>query len=75
MFMNFLRYLDMFNLMTYDLHGAFEDHTGLNSPLHKDPSETGDDVYLNVVSVKKRNYNKRFAYTGMIRPLFRSQNC
>ncbi|KAK7113448.1 chitinase-3-like protein 1 [Littorina saxatilis] len=40
--------LDFINLMTYDLHGGWEAKTGHNSPLYSHPSETGDDLYLNV---------------------------
>ena len=46
---NFRR-VDFINLMTYDLHGAWENVTGHNSPLYSHPSETGDSKYLNVVS-------------------------
>ena len=44
------RDLDFINLMSYDLHGAWDKVTGHNSPLYSHPSETGDNVYLNVVS-------------------------
>ena len=44
----------MFNLMTYDLHGASWDwKTGHNAPLGKGPKDTGTDAMLNVVSTKK----------------------
>ncbi|XP_033739624.1 LOW QUALITY PROTEIN: chitinase-3-like protein 1 [Pecten maximus] len=43
-----VKYLDMINLMTYDLHGSFEDHTGHNSPLKAGPLDKGDDATLNV---------------------------
>ncbi|XP_053382557.1 probable chitinase 10 [Mercenaria mercenaria] len=42
------RLLDFINLMTYDLHGSWEDHTGHNSPLYSRSSETGNETYLNV---------------------------
>ncbi|KAK7501350.1 hypothetical protein BaRGS_00007475 [Batillaria attramentaria] len=42
------RDLDFINLMSYDLHGAWESVTGHNSPLYAHPSETGDKRYLNV---------------------------
>ncbi|KAJ8318036.1 hypothetical protein KUTeg_003127 [Tegillarca granosa] len=40
--------LDWINLMTYDLHGSWEDHTGEDAPLHGMPGETGNDTFLNV---------------------------
>ena len=42
----------MINLMTYDLHGSWEDHTGHHSALYTRTGETGDDLTLNVVSLK-----------------------
>ncbi|KAL3875564.1 hypothetical protein ACJMK2_033505 [Sinanodonta woodiana] len=42
------RYIDFINVMTYDLHGSWEDHTGHNSPLFPHAMETGDGRYLNL---------------------------
>lgn len=45
------KYLDMINLMAYDLHGPWDQMTGINAPLYpssKDVSET--QKMLNVVS-------------------------
>uniref|UniRef100_A0A194AMZ5 Chitinase n=1 Tax=Pinctada fucata TaxID=50426 RepID=A0A194AMZ5_PINFU len=43
------KYLDLMNLMTYDLHGgSFEDETGHNSPLHQSPLDKGNNTHLNV---------------------------
>jgi len=35
--------------MSYDLHGAWEDTAGHNSPLFARSSESGDQAKLNVV--------------------------
>ena len=43
------RYLDFINLMSYDLHGGWENATGHNSPLYSRKSEKGEAVYLNLV--------------------------
>ena len=42
--------LDFVDLMTYDLHGAWENVTGINAPLNGRIDETGDQATLNVVS-------------------------
>nr|AFO53261.1 chitinase-3 [Sinohyriopsis cumingii] len=42
------RYLDFISVMTYDLHGSWEDRTGHNSPLFPHAGETGDGRYLNL---------------------------
>nr|KAG5709852.1 hypothetical protein BaRGS_032676 [Batillaria attramentaria] len=41
-------YLDFISLMTYDLHGSWETHTGHHSPLYPRADEQGDDRYLNL---------------------------
>ncbi|XP_060065371.1 probable endochitinase [Ylistrum balloti] len=60
-----VKYLDMINLMTYDLHGAFEDHTGHNSPLKAGPMDTGNDTTLNVEWAAKE-YVKRGTPKSML---------
>ncbi|XP_052069385.1 acidic mammalian chitinase-like [Mytilus californianus] len=52
-FPEMVKYLDMFNLMTYDLHGSWEDKTGHHSPLYSHPSESGNKTYLNIDWVTK----------------------
>ncbi|KAK3089326.1 hypothetical protein FSP39_002736 [Pinctada imbricata] len=43
------KYVDMLNLMTYDLHGgSWEDETGHNAPLHQSPKDKGNNTMLNV---------------------------
>lgn len=49
--LGFLRYLDFASIMSYDLHGAWETHTGHHTALYPRSDETGDDRYLNVVSI------------------------
>jgi hypothetical protein len=49
-FFLYCRHLDFISLMSYDLHGSWEQETGHNSPLYGRSQETGDDRYLNVVS-------------------------
>jgi len=39
---------DFMNLMTYDLHGAWDDYTGHNAPLYPRADEEGAERYLNV---------------------------
>ncbi|XP_029013331.2 probable chitinase 10 [Betta splendens] len=39
---------DFINVMTYDFHGAWDSHTGHNSPLFRSPEDQGDHVYFNV---------------------------
>ncbi|XP_071105821.1 chitinase-3-like protein 1 [Haliotis cracherodii] len=42
------RILDFISVMTYDLHGSWENHTGIHSPLYPRIDETNDDKYLNL---------------------------
>ncbi|CAF0951628.1 unnamed protein product [Adineta ricciae] len=41
--------LDFINIMTYDFHGAWQNHTGLNAPLYRRFDETGPEAMLNQV--------------------------
>jgi len=40
--------VDFFNLMTYDLHGSWDDFAGHQAAMYKDPSEKGDAATLNI---------------------------
>ncbi|XP_060571114.1 chitotriosidase-1-like [Ruditapes philippinarum] len=42
------RDMDFISIMTYDLHGSWEDVTGHNSPLYAHSGETGKQRYLNM---------------------------
>lgn len=44
----FCRYMDLVSLMSYDLHGSWEDVTGHNSPLYPNSNETREQRYLNM---------------------------
>ncbi|XP_059168600.1 acidic mammalian chitinase-like [Physella acuta] len=41
-------YIDFINVMTYDFHGSWENHTGINSPLFAHPTDLDEDAYLNM---------------------------
>uniref|UniRef100_A0A8D2Q239 GH18 domain-containing protein n=1 Tax=Varanus komodoensis TaxID=61221 RepID=A0A8D2Q239_VARKO len=43
-----LRYMDLINVMTYDLRGSWEGFTGENSPLFAGPEDQGSYIYFNV---------------------------
>ncbi|XP_069592033.1 acidic mammalian chitinase-like isoform X1 [Ranitomeya imitator] len=42
------QYLDLINVMTYDLRGSWEGFTGENSPLYQGPADQGGYIYFNV---------------------------
>lgn len=42
------KYLDFINVMTYDLHGAWDPFTGHNSPLYGSSLDMGENIYFNV---------------------------
>lgn len=42
-------FVDFVNLMSYDIHGAWESVTGHNSPLFSRTGETGSQLTMNVV--------------------------
>ncbi|XP_053339252.1 acidic mammalian chitinase-like [Clarias gariepinus] len=42
------QYLDMINVMTYDMYGSWDSFTGECSPLYRDSFDSGDYIYLNV---------------------------
>ncbi len=44
------QYLDWINLMTYDLHGTWDNLTNFNAPLYQDTNDPGDSS-LNVDAV------------------------
>lgn len=48
-FLCLYRLLDFLNIMTYDLHGAWDPITGHNSPLFGSASDQGEHIYFNIV--------------------------
>ncbi|XP_041860892.1 acidic mammalian chitinase-like [Melanotaenia boesemani] len=42
------KFLDFLNVMSYDLHGAWDPFTGHNSPLYRSSVDQGDHIYFNV---------------------------
>lgn len=56
--------LDLMNLMSYDLHGAWDSYTHHQSGLYAHPDDTGDNVYLNQVSDSPRTYLTSKAQTS-----------
>lgn len=45
------QYLDFINIMTYDMNGAWENVTGHQSPLYKNPYDNHDDTVKNYYNV------------------------
>lgn len=64
--------LDFYNVMTYDFHGPWTNHTGHNSPLFSAASDTGHDgslddsvgLYLNQFGVPPGKINLGTAFYG-----------
>jgi chitinase len=64
--------LDFYNVMTYDFHGPWTDHTGHNSPLFSAASDTGNDgsldnslgLYLNQFGVPPEKINLGTGFYG-----------
>lgn len=64
--------LDFYNVMTYDFHGPWTNHTGHNSPLFSAASDTGHDgslddtvgLYLNQFGVPPEKINLGTAFYG-----------
>ena len=64
--------LDFYNVMTYDFHGPWTDHSGHNSPLFGAASDTGHDgslddsvnLYLNQLGVPPGKINLGTAFYG-----------
>ncbi len=64
--------VDFFNVMTYDFHGPWTNHTGHNSPLILSPADPGQegslkvsiDLYLNTFGVPAEKLNIGTAFYG-----------
>lgn len=64
--------LDFFNVMTYDFHGPWTDHSGHNSPLYLSPLDPGQegslktsvDLYLSQFGVPASKINLGTAFYG-----------
>nr|KAG5709851.1 hypothetical protein BaRGS_032675 [Batillaria attramentaria] len=53
------QYLDFISIMTYDLHGSWETHTGHHTALYPRAAERGDDRYLNVICQMQQRGGQR----------------
>ncbi|CAO2599628.1 Acidic mammalian chitinase [Lemmus lemmus] len=58
--------LDYIQVMTYDLHGAWEGYIGENSPLYKSPTETGIKAFHNIKCIMDNWKNKGAAPEKLI---------
>ena len=47
----------MLNVMTYDMHGSWDDYTAHNSPLYSHAGEKADDLELNVVNDREQYWS------------------
>jgi len=64
--------LDFYNVMTYDFHGAWTNHSGHNSPLYLSPLDPGQEgsldtstgAYLNTYAVPAAQINLGTAFYG-----------
>jgi chitinase len=64
--------LDFYNVMTYDFHGAWTNHSGHNSPLYLSPLDPGQegsldttaDAYLSLYGVPAEQINLGTAFYG-----------
>ena len=62
----FLSHLDFINLMSYDLHGSWENVLGHNSPLYSRSQEAGDQATVNQV---KYSYLFIFIFLELFRTI------
>ncbi|XP_030388385.1 acidic mammalian chitinase [Scaptodrosophila lebanonensis] len=48
-----VEYLDLINVMSYDLHGSWDEEVGINAPLYGRSNETKEQKELNVDAIAK----------------------